>query len=292
MAKFERIINIPAVLITRRAAEEIVELTHLLAERRITADLSARLRVLYSKSPNSLNIFSQASIGKTWQTEEEFVAQNIENEAYRDLLRPAYGDRYTFISPNGNVQFVYNDFTYDDMPPDNEVILIEAAGPSGEVLGLNAKARPQFLELKDPNWNRILVQGPDRAWVNDTYSRLKAIIESSKEPFRHVAYHYMPLFVWATFFAIVILEYKLFRLLSGFDWSTPLNGLQLLFAFIVLALTLMGSSHLFQRILHFVYPYFELEGNLSRRRIVWRKPVMAAIGALYAAAVVMLFAVK
>lgn len=292
MAKFERIISLPAVLISRRAAEEIGALTNAVAERRITAVLSERLRALYAQSRSPLNLFTQGRLTREEQTEEQFVSQNLENEVYRDLLRPAYGDRYTFLSLNGNVQFLYKDFNYDDIPPDSDVILTEASGASGEILALSAKARPQFTELKDPNWNRILIQGSDSAWVNDTYNRLKTTIDSSKEPLRHLAYHWMPLFVWLTFFAAVVLEYKLFRFFSGFTWAMPLNGLQLLFAFVLLAFTLILSSYLFQKALPFLYPYVELEGNLSRRRIVWRKPVMAAVGALYTVAVVMLFAVN
>lgn len=292
MAKYEHIINLPAVLISRRAAQEIAEIMHALAERRISAVLSERLRALYAQSRNPLNLFTQAAHTRTEQSEEEFVAQNIESEAYRNLLRPAYGDKYTFLSPNGNVQFLYNDFNYDDIPSDVEVLLAEAAGPTGEILGLSAKARPQFSELIDPNSNRILIQGPDRAWVNDTYNRLSAIVYSSKEPLRNVAYHWMPAFVWLTFFAALILEYKLFKFVTEFDWATPLNGLQLLFAFVLLALTLIVSSYIFQRTLPFLFPYIELEGNLSRRRLAWRKPVMLALSAFYTAAVVLLFTVK
>ena len=297
MTKYERIINLPALVITRTVAEEISCLMHDLAEKRVTAALEERLRSMYrTAQPTEFTIIGgvQYPPRPDWlpEDEETYVVQNIGNEAYRNLLRPAYGDRYTFLSPHGNVQFLFDDFAYDAIPPDVETVVAEAGGPSGEILGLNEKANPQVADLSNPNINRILIQGPDQSWVNNVYARLSVITSSRTEPIRHTLHHWMPLFVWLTFFAAVALEYKASRLLTAFNWAQPVNGLQLLFVFVVLAVTLIASFYLFQRMLPYLFPYFEFENNLSQRRKTWRIPVVAAVMALYTSATVALLAIK
>lgn len=292
MTKYERIIRLPAVVLSRRAAEQIAERMHKLAEQRITVELEGRLRALYRGSQDPLNLFARTGPIAAAIGEDQFVQQNLTNDAYRDMLRPQYGDKYTFLSPHGNVQFLYEDFDYDDIPKDVDLVLAEAAGPKGELLALSAKARSQVLDLADPNQNRILIQGPDRAWVSDTYDRLREQVGSSREPVRHIVYHGIPFFVWLTFFVSVFLEYRLFNRLAGFNWATPLNGLQILFVFILLAVTLIGSSLGFQRLFPLLFPYFEFEDNLARWRKTLRRPVIVAFAALYSAGILLLFGLR
>jgi hypothetical protein len=130
----------------------------------------------------------------------------------------------------------------------------------------NAKVPLGFQELIDPNANRVLIQGPDRTWVNDTYEQLNRIIDSSKEPLRDIAYRWTPAFVWLTFFATLAIEYRVATLLTGISWASPLNGFQLLFVFLILTLTLISASNIYQRLLRYLFPYLELENNLSRKR--------------------------
>jgi hypothetical protein len=298
MVKFERVIKLPALVMPRVAAEQLAREMHDLAERRVTAELEKRLRDAYwaAQATQSYTIVGgQASVfpvGAPHADEQTIIREKVESEAWRSLVRPTFGDKYTFLSPSANVQFLFDDFTYEDIPPDIDLLLAEAGGPNGEIWAIHIKARPSPLELKDPNQNRILIQGPDRAWVNDTYERLAGIVNTNKEPFRHFAYRWMPVCVWLTFLAGVTLEYKVARFATGLRWTQPLNGLQLLLAFALLALTLILSSHLFQRALPYVFPYLELEGKLARARKAWRKPVLVAVGLLYTTAVAALFAVR
>jgi len=95
-----------------------------------------------------------------------------------------------------------------------------------------------------------------------------------------------------TFAACIVLEYKLLRFTTGYRWTQPLNGLQLLSAFAALAVTLILCANLFSRLLPFLWPYFELEGNLSLRRKSWRWPILVAISVLYSSAIAILFATK
>ena len=208
------------------------------------------------------------------------------------MLRPKYGDKYTFLSPHGNVEFLYQNFNYDDIPKDTDLAMADATGPRGELLGFSVKARSSVSDLSDPSQNRILIQGGGRAWVNDTYARFNEMVTSSKEPLRNIVYQVMPVFVWVTFFVLAYLEYRLFRWLTGFSWTEPLNSLQLLFSFTLLAITLIGSSFGFQWLLPLLFPYFELENNLSRSRKTMRKPVLSAIAALYGAGVLLFFGLK
>ena len=289
MGKFERIIRIPAVVIDRQVSEEIAALMHQLAELRVTAVLKERLQT-YQQSQGTTT-FGLVVAGQL-AADQAAIEHAIQSDAYRDLIRPTFGDKYTFLSPHGNVQFLFNDFNYADIPPDVLNAIAESTGPNGEMINLNVKAKTQVVDFNDANINRILVQGPNSAWVNDTAQRLEVLMKKSKDPVRHIAYRWMAPFIWITFIACLVLEYKLLRLTTSYRWIQPLNGLQLLVAFVTLAVTLVLCANLFSRLLPFLWPYFELEGNISLRRKTWRWPIVAVISLLYTTAVVMLFALR
>jgi hypothetical protein len=291
MSKYERIIKMPAVVLDAEAAEKVAGMFHELAEARVTVVLRERMVQANVQAQHLVPaVFAQNLAPQA--PDAALIEQYVENESYRDLIRPTFGDKYTFLSPHGNMQFLYNDVEYKDIPPDPLNVIVESAGPGGEILNLNLKANTQVNDFLDHSINRILVQGSDSAWVNDTYEKLRVLTQSSKEPIRNLVYHWIPFFIWLTFFFCTVIEYKVARLASTFRWNVPLNGLQLLAIFVLFAVTLIGSANLFTRILPFLYPYFELEGKFSRRRKTWRKPVVIEITLLYGAAITMLFAVK
>jgi hypothetical protein len=251
-------------MIERRSAQEIALLMHQLAELRVTAVLTERLQQTYQQANNPL-AFGAILAGQQAAADQAAMEQAVQSEGYRDLIRPTFGDKYPFLSPHGNVQFLYNDFNYEDIPPDALNAIAESSGPNGEMVNLNIKARTQVADFNDSNINRVLVQGPNSAWVNDVAQRFEIVMKKSKDPFRDIVYRWM---------------------------APPLNGLQLLSAFTALAVTLILCANLFSRLLPFLWPYFELEGNLSLRRKSWRWPVVAAISLLYTSAVAILFATK
>lgn len=291
MNRYERIIKMPAVVMSKETAGKIAGMLHDLAEKRVTSVLRERMRQANVQSQGLVLAAAGQSVSSS-PPNDVLVEQYVVNESYRELIRPAFGDKYTFLSPHGNVQFLYNDFEYGDIPPDPVNLIVESGGPQGEILNLNIKANTVVADFADSNINRILIQGPDSAWVNDICDRLRVLVQASKEPIRNLVYHWMPFFIWLTFFACTAIEYKIVRLTSTFRWNVPLNGLQLIAIFVVFAVTLIASANLFTRTLPFLYPYFELEGTISRRRKAWRKPVVVAITILYGAAITMLFAVR
>ncbi|HEY2460491.1 MAG TPA: hypothetical protein VGI16_06775 [Candidatus Acidoferrum sp.] len=279
------------MIIGKESAEEIFLVMHELAELRVTAVLRERLYQTHQQAQNQV-AFGVVIPGQQAALDQNAIEQAVQSDGYRELIRPTFGDKYTFISPHGNVQFLYNDFNYGDIPPDVLNAIAESTGPNGEIINLNIKAKTQVVDFNDSNINRILVQGPNSAWVNDTAQRFEVLMKRSKDPFRHIVYRWMALFVWLTFVACLVLEYKLLRFTTGYRWTAPLNGLQLLIAFGTLAITLIMSANLFSRVLPFLWPYFELEGNLSLRRKTWRVPVLSIISLLYVAAITILFATK
>jgi hypothetical protein len=290
MGKYERIVKIPAVQIDRKTAEEVAAFVHALAEQRVTAVLRERLQQTFAP-PLPLSGVMAVVTANTIQTQfaQQQVEEYVASEPYRNLIRPSFGDKYTFLSPHGNVQFLFEDFNYEDIPPDVVTAIVESAGPAGEVLNLNLRANPRVVDFLDPNINRVLIQGPDRAWVNDTAQKFTTLFEKNKEPLRNVVYRWTPVFVWASFFAALVIEYKAMRFSTGFRWDLPLNGLELLAVFGALVGTLVLSAHFFTQLMPFVYPYFELENNLSRKRRIWRWPIVGLISFLYATALALLF---
>lgn len=77
MTKYERIIRLPAVVLSRRAAEQIAERMHKLAEQRITVELEGRLRALYRGSQDPLNLFARTGPIAAAIGEDQFVQQNL-----------------------------------------------------------------------------------------------------------------------------------------------------------------------------------------------------------------------
>src|SRR5260370_9208456 len=278
-------------MIEKGSAQEIALLMHQLAELRVTAVLRDRLQQTYQQANNPFAL-GPILAGQQPAADQAAMEQAVQSEGYRDLIRPTFGDKYTFLSPHGNVQFLYNDFSYEDVPPDALNVIAESSGPNGEMVNLNIKAKTQVADFNDSNINRVLVQGPNSAWVNDVAQRFEILMKKSKDPFRDIVYRWMAPCIWITFVACIVLEYKLLRLTKGYRWTYPLNDLKLLSPLIALAVTLILCANLFSRLLPFLWPYFELEGNLSLRRKSWCWPVVAVISLLYTSAVAILFATK
>ena len=287
MSKYEKIVHIPSVVVSSETSDTIDDLLDNLAEEKVTAVLAEYARNDYRQQPASMILSGQILPG---MTEDQFVDSVCNNQSYRSLIRLGHGARYTFFSAHGNIQFVGEDFGEKDIPSDVDVIIAEANGATERLISLNVKAKTQPVDIGDPNLNRILIQSNfnDRAWVSDVYDRLNRIVDTERNLVRNLVYKYMPVFVWGAFFALVWLQYRLANHLWGFHWREPLNGLQLLIVFFALAADFLAAGLFFVRVLPYPFPYFELDGNLSRRRIAWRWPVTVALSALYGGAVVTL----
>lgn len=270
MSKHERLIHIPSITISAQSAEAIDTLIDQVEAQRLAEVTLEDARALVRHQPGQAN-------------EHEMLNQLVGDAAYFARSRANHGARYTFISEHGSTQFVGEDFSEEDIPRDLDAVLIEVKGSGERLIALHVKARTQANEVTDPNLNRILVQSStaDRAWVNDVHDRLRAIIDKEQNVPRHLVYGWMPLFIWTAFVSVVFLQYRILSAVTGFSWRSSLNGLQLLAAFVVLVVELLLTSWGFQKFLHYSFPYFELEGNTSRRRKVWRWPLWAGLGGLY-----------
>lgn len=287
MSKYEKIVHIPSLVVSPETSDTIDGLLDDLAEDKITAVLVDYARNDYQHPTASKVLSGTIPAG---MTEQQYITFVCGNQSYRSLIRLGHGARYTFFSTHGNTQLIGEDFSSEDIPTDVDAIIAEANGASERLISLNVKAKTQPVEIGDPNLNRVLIQSNfnDRAWVNDVYERLSGMVDKERNLVRNLAYRYMPVFVWTAFLALVWLEYRLANHLWAFHWREPLNGLQLLIVFFALAVDLLVAGLFFVRVLPYVFPYFELEGNLSRRRIAWRWPVSVALTALYGTAVVTL----
>jgi hypothetical protein len=284
--RYEKIIRVPSITITQAAGVKISEQLHILAEQRTTAELQARLGNLYRSNPAQATLMDPGA-----RDELAFVQRNITNNAYRQLLYPAYAEKYTFLSRHGNVMFVGNDFELKDIPRDVDGVVGRADGPQTEFIDINLKARfDNYNDLIDRNNNRVIIQGNDSEWVNDVYEKINQAVSPEKNPVRDILYRYLVAWTWLTYGLVLLLEYRIARfLIPGFGFRSPLNGLAVLVIFLFLFLNVIAVTQFFIRVVGYLYPFFEFDANLSRGRTAYRKPVALAITALYGAVIVALF---
>ena len=288
MSRYERIVHLPSLRVCAKSTEQIDTLLDGLAAERIDGMIGEQVRTMAQLPPGGqqMQVFMPGEM-----TREDWARRTFDTPQYRATLMRTHGAKYTYLSRHGNVEFLGENYSVDDIPPDLDMVLAEARGTGDRYVAIHVKARTLPLEINNPTVNRILIQSSvaDRAWVNDLYARLSALVDSEKNMARDVVYRYMPLFTWSAFFSLVRLEYTVTHRVTGFDWMRPIDGLQLLFVFCALALSLILAFQVFYKVLQYAFPYFEFEGNLSRSRVALRSFVVAGLVALYGAAVVSLF---
>jgi hypothetical protein len=286
MNRYERILHVPSIVVTKEVAEKVGELIHSLAQQRVDAEMRERLRNIFRA-----NQAAAFGLDPVAASEDAFVQGNYQNETLRSFIAPAFAEKYTFISPRGNVQFVGDDWSLDDIPKDIDVVIARADGPSGNFIEIRLNARfANYNDLVDQNNNRMIVQGDDARWVNDVYERIRQAVEPQRKAVRSIVYNYMVAWNWLTFALVVFLEYKVVRIvLPAFGFNSSLSPLAVLSMFVVLFVNLILVANFFIKVVGFLYPHFEFEANLSQSRTDYRKPIALGIAALYCAAIVALF---
>ncbi len=286
MNRYERVFRVPAVILPEAAALKVGEQIHLLAEQRIDAEMRERLRNIFRTNPAGARALDPAAAD-----ENDFVERNYQNDAFRSFVAPAYAERYTFLAPSGNVQFIGDDWELKDIPKDIDAVFARADGPQDNFIDVQLKARfRNYNELDDDNVNRVIVHGSEVAWVNHVYTAISEAVKPEQDAIRNLVYKYMVAWTWLTFALTLFLEYKAARILvPGFSFNSQLSSLAVLVIFSILFANIIIIGNFFVRVIGFLYPYFEFPDNLSRRRTDYRRPIAIGIAAAYGAALLALF---
>lgn len=272
MDKHEKIIQIPSCYISKELSDRIAVLINQIAQEQENRDYAQALRDIAPK----FNL-----------TPEQAITQYWTNLDVRRLLI-FRKDSITFVSPHGNVQYLGRDVSYDEIPCDPSQVTINVPGIDGKYINVSMNA-DLMKHYPLQSANTILIQGADKAWVNDVYNELKTLIDTHKKPFRNFIYRWLRPIGFITLVILSLLEFRLFQFVNNnFDLFTPLSGLAIILVFVLLLfnhnMVFIFGAKLFQ----YLYPYFELEDRLSHARKDYRKFAIAGIVALYGGGLVCL----
>ncbi len=166
-----------------------------------------------------------------------------------------------------------------------------AEGPNGRFIDVRVQTRfADFNEVRNRQLNQIVIQGEDPDWVNAVYEKFRRLIEPQELKTRRFVYGNCLKLFWFSVVLLLFAEYRVARwLYPDFTLEAPLSGTGALVMFGVLTGSLLIFANTIITIFTHWFPYFEVEGNLSRSRTASRKSVTAVLSTLYTAAIVNVF---
>ena len=279
--KTERVLNIRPLEISLEAAAAVIALLHEVAAERVLFEASERLRLIYRNNPQQARQIDAAATN-----EDDFVTRHVNNPNYRVTAHIPPYEKYTFLSPTSHVQFESSDFTTQDLPKDVNLILAHVDGINGRFVDVKVRSMfKDFNEVRDPLLNQFVVHGENRDWVNATFERIRSVVEAQQFKTRSFIYgHCLSLF-WVSVMLLLFAEYRVVKLgYPTFSLATPLSGTGALVMFGILMVSILVFANTIIRAFGYVFPYFEIDGNLSRSRTGARKLIAGVVSGLYVAA--------
>jgi hypothetical protein len=282
MRREERVFKVPPVAISIETADSILRELRQLTEERRNSEFEQRLRIAYNDNPAG-----RAALDPGAANEQDFVNRNRENPQFRAAANIPTYQNHVFLATSGNVSFDAADFELTDVPKDVYFVKARADGLNGRFIELQLKTDfNDFNEARNWKMNQFLVQGEDRNWVNAVYERLRLLLIPEQLKVRKFVYGNVLKVFWSSIVLVLFAEYRIARWLrSGFNLREPLSGTGALVMFGVLLCTLIAFGNLAIPLYTYWFPYFEVDGNLSRARTASRTVVVAVVSAIYTAAI-------
>lgn len=284
MKREERVLRIPPLTISKRTATSFIDELHGLAHDKRNAEFEQRLRAAYKSDRASGH--PQMDTGA--QSEDEFVRRNMANQEFWTMANIPTYQNYIFLAKSGNVIFDDSDFEIGDLPKDVFYMRARADGINGRFIELHLKTDfKNFNEVRDLNHKQLLVQGEDRNWVTGVYDRFRVLVDAERFQTRGLIYDHLTKVYWITVLLVLLAEYRAARwLYSSFSLTQPLSGTGALVMFGILLGTLISVAELGFAMLTYWFPYFEIEGNISRGRSASRRVVASITSTVYTGAIV------
>jgi hypothetical protein len=279
----ERVLKIPAFMISSETADVFLRELSALANDRRNAEFEQRLRTAYKSDRAS----GTPQMDLLAQSEDEFVQRNLMNQEFWRIANISTYQNYIFLAKSGNIIFDDAGFVVADLPKDIFYLKARADGINSRFIEMHLKTDfKNFHEARDQNSRQLLVQGEDRNWVTGVYERLKLLVESERFQTRGFVYTNIAKIFWLTVLLVLFVEYRAAKWLThSFSLTQPLSGTEALIMFGILLGTLVVVAELGFAMLTYWFPYFEIEGNISRRRLASRKIVVSVISTIYTGAI-------
>jgi hypothetical protein len=281
--KVERVLYISPVSIGSETAKKLLVEFHSLAEEKTRTETQQRLRNVYRNSPEFARQFDPDA-----HNEEEFVVRNLQREEVKAATNLPSFERYVFLSKESNVIFEDADFEVADLPKDLQSLSLRAETSDGGFIALGGKTHfADFNDLRNKTNNQLIIQGRDINWVNGTYERMRLLLNSERRRTRTFVYGNSLVLFWTSVVLLLFLEYWIAKFLyPPFSLKQPMSGTGALVMFGVLFGSIVVLGNLIIGFYTYCFPYFEIEGNLSRPRLASRTIVATVISALYVGTIV------
>ena len=194
--------------------------------------------------------------------------------------------KYTFLSPTEHLLFENEEFFAHQLPRDINLVHVLIQGPRAFI---EVKHRTRFKnlgEVSDRTLNQVTIQGENPVAVRGLYERLGQILTPQRFLLRTAVYRFPLIFLWGTLVLIWFAEYRFARLLNpALRLSAPLTVLGAITLCSVAFGTLLVYVNFALSAFTFWFPYFEIDGNLSRHRLNAQRVVAAVLTSLLASGV-------
>jgi hypothetical protein len=283
MKREERVLKIPPLDISVDSSDALLEELNNLATARRTSEFEQRLRAAYKTDRAGAPTLDPEA-----RSEDEFVRRNLANPDLWAMANIPTYQNYLFLAKSGNVSFDSADFTVADLPKDIFFVKARADGLNGRFIEVQLKTDfANFNEIRDWKTRQLLVQGEDRNWVTGVYERLRLLIDSESLHTRNFIYGNALKVFWFSILLVLFAEYRAAKWFSSsFSLTQPLSGTGALAMFGTLLATLIVVAELGIAMLTYWFPYFEIEGNISRSRTASRKIIVGIASTIYTGAIV------
>jgi len=283
MKREERVLRIPPIAVSDATASAFIKELGDLAVARRNSEFEQRLRTAFKSDRATGN----PQMDPEARSEDDFVRRNLDNQNFWQMANiPSYHN-YIFLAKSGNVIFDDSDFNIEDLPKDVFFLKARADGVNGRFIEVHLKNDfKDFNEVRDLTKRQLLVQGEDRNWVTGVYERFKLLVDSERLQTRSLIYGNVTKVYWLTVVLILFAEYRAAKwLFRSFGLSQPLSGTGALLMFGVLLGTLVIVAELGFAMLKYWFPYFEIEGNVSRGRAASRRFIATIASTIYTGAI-------
>jgi hypothetical protein len=282
MRRVERVLKVQPLAIGLDTAKEVLQELTSVARERVNSEFEQRLRNAYKADRAGV-----PKLDPEAATEDDFVSRNSQNADFRLAANLPTYENYVFLGTSGNVSFDTTDFNIEDLPKDIHFVKARADGRNGRFIEIQLKTYfVDFNQARNSDLNQILVQGEDPNWVNGVYEKIRVRIAAERLATRHFIYGNILKLFWLTLVLFLFAEYRIAKwLYPGFNLKEPLSGTGALVMFGVLFATVVALGDLAIPLLVYWFPYFEIEKNLSRRRLASRAAVKGIASAAYTAAI-------
>ena len=245
------------------------------------------MRAAYRSDPRPSQQYDPAAT-----SEDDFVNRHLDDSHIQSIAQVPSYERYTFLAPSSNVQFDGPNFRMQDLPSDVHTVNARADGPNGRFIQVNLQSKfKDFNEVRNWQLNQILIQAEDPDWVNATCERFRGLLEPQRFKIRALVYGNCLKLFWTSVVLLLFAEYRFAQwLYPTFNLKTPLSGTGALIMFGILLASLIVFADTSIAGFSYSFPFFEIEGNLSRSRTASQQTVTATLSAAYIAAMLNAFA--